>query len=103
MISRPETAIDTSTARHYTMIRPLVPAADIMNTKMPLLAAAFLLSLAGGVLADEFGEAAGWDISKAVDAPQRLLTDISLDGIRDICRELGIDWQRVIRGLSAVA
>ena len=39
------------------MIRPLVPAADIMNTKMPLLAAAFLLSLAGGVLADEFGEA----------------------------------------------
>jgi transcriptional regulator with XRE-family HTH domain len=52
---------------------------------------------------EQFGEAAGWDVSKAADAPQLLLTDFSLDGIRDICRELGVDWQRFISGLSAAA
>jgi len=52
---------------------------------------------------DEFGDAAGWDVSKAADAPQLLLTDFSLDGIRDICGELGVDWQRFISGLSAAA
>ena len=52
---------------------------------------------------DEFGDTAGWDVSKAAGAPQLLLSDFSLDGIRDICRELGIDWQRFISGLSAAA
>lgn len=52
---------------------------------------------------EEFGDAAGWDVSKAADVPQLLLSDISLDGIRDICRELGVDWQRFISGLSAAA
>jgi len=52
---------------------------------------------------DEFGDAAGWDVSKALDAPQVLLTEISIDGIVDVCRELGLDWQRFISGLSAEA
>jgi DNA-binding XRE family transcriptional regulator len=52
---------------------------------------------------EEFGDAAGWDVSKAADASQLLLSDFSLDGIRDICRELGVDWQRFISGLSAAA
>ena len=52
---------------------------------------------------DEFADAAGWDVSKAADAPQLLLSDFSLDGVRDICRELGVEWQRFIRGLSAAA
>lgn len=52
---------------------------------------------------DEFGDAAGWDVSKAANAPQLLLSDFSLDGIRDICRELGVDWQRFVSGLSAAA
>jgi hypothetical protein len=52
-----------------------------------------------GVTADEFGDAVGWDVSKAADEPQLLLTDFSVDGIRDICRGLGIDWQRFISGL----
>ena len=52
---------------------------------------------------DEFGNAAGWDVSKAAHAPQLLLSDFSLDGIRDICRALGLDWQRFISGLSAAA
>lgn len=56
-----------------------------------------------GITLDEFGDAAGWDVSKSVDTPQVLLNDISIDGIRDICRELGIDWQRFISGLSAAA
>jgi transcriptional regulator with XRE-family HTH domain len=52
---------------------------------------------------DEFGDAAGWDVSKAADAPQLLLSHFSLDGIQDICRELGVDWQRFISRLSAAA
>jgi transcriptional regulator with XRE-family HTH domain len=48
----------------------------------------------------QFGGKVGWDLSNAVDAPQLLLSDLSLDGIGDICRELGIDWQRFISGLS---
>ena len=49
---------------------------------------------------DDFGKAAGWDAIKALESPELLLTNVSLDGIRDICRELGIDWQRFISGLS---
>jgi transcriptional regulator with XRE-family HTH domain len=52
---------------------------------------------------DEFGDAAGWDVSKVANAPQLLLSEFPLDGIRDICRELGLDWQRFISGLSAAA
>jgi transcriptional regulator with XRE-family HTH domain len=52
---------------------------------------------------NEFGDAAGWDIGKAVDTPQMLLSDISIDGIRDICGQLGIDWQRFISGLLTAA
>jgi transcriptional regulator with XRE-family HTH domain len=54
-----------------------------------------------GLTINEFSDAAGWDVSKVMDAPQLLLSDISIDGIRDICHELGIDWQRLISGLSA--
>src|SRR5207244_1369794 len=49
---------------------------------------------AHGMTLEQFGDAAGWDLSKLADSPQMLLTDFSLDGIRDICRELGVDWQR---------
>jgi transcriptional regulator with XRE-family HTH domain len=49
---------------------------------------------------EEFGHAAGWDICEAVGAPQLLLTDFSIDGIQDICRELDVDWRRFISGLS---
>jgi transcriptional regulator with XRE-family HTH domain len=58
---------------------------------------------ARGMTSDAFGEAAGWDVSKAVNSPQMLLTDFSIDGVRDICRELGIQWQRIISGLTADA
>ena len=56
-----------------------------------------------GMTLDEFGDAAGWDVSKAVYSPELLLTELSLDGIQDVCRELSIDWQRFISGLSAAA
>lgn len=52
---------------------------------------------------DEFGDAAGWDVSKAVNTPPLLLAEYSLDGIKEICRELGLDWRPVIRSLSTAA
>ena len=56
-----------------------------------------------GMTLDDFGDTAGWDVSKAADAPQLLSTDFSLDGIRDICRELGLDWERFVSGQLAAA
>jgi hypothetical protein len=49
---------------------------------------------------DQFSDAAGWDITKAVHSPGLFLTDFSLDGIHMICHELGIDWARFIDGLA---
>ena len=53
------------------------------------------------ITVDDFGDAAGWDVSAVPDAPQRLLTDFSLEGVRDVCLALGVDWRRFISGLSA--
>ncbi len=55
------------------------------------------------VTLEDFGDAVSWDVSKVVNTPQLLLSDISLDGIQDICRELGVDWRRFISGLSTTA
>jgi transcriptional regulator with XRE-family HTH domain len=52
-----------------------------------------------GITVAEFSEAAGWDVTAAVDTPQMFLTDVSIDGVRDICREAGIEWERFISGL----
>jgi hypothetical protein len=52
-----------------------------------------------GMKVEQFADGVGWDVTAAVDAPQLLLTDFSIDGVRDICRELGLDWERFISGL----
>jgi transcriptional regulator with XRE-family HTH domain len=54
-----------------------------------------------GISLDAFGDAAGWDVSKAADVPHLLLSDFPLDGIRDICQLLRIDWQRFVSGLTS--
>jgi len=53
-----------------------------------------------GITVEQFEDALGWHLSKSLDEPERFLRDdYSLDGIRDICRELGVDWQRFILSL----
>ncbi|HXJ72055.1 MAG TPA: hypothetical protein VNM37_04345, partial [Candidatus Dormibacteraeota bacterium] len=43
-----------------------------------------------GIAIQQFEDATGWYVAKSLDDPERFLhADYSIDGIRDICRELG--------------
>jgi hypothetical protein len=49
---------------------------------------------------EQFEDSSGWRVAKSLDDPERcFLDDNSIDGIQDICRELGVDWQRFILSL----
>ena len=48
----------------------------------------------------QFEEVVGWRLSACIQPPQRLLEDISLDGLQWLCRELHIDWRRVLLALT---
>ena len=52
-----------------------------------------------GITLAAFGDAAGWDIGDLADGPKTLMTGLSLEGVRDVCRELDTDWRRFVRGL----
>ena len=45
---------------------------------------------------EQFEDAAGWSVVKNLEEPERFRHDYPIDGIIDICRELGVDWQRFI-------
>ena len=51
------------------------------------------------VTLDQFENAVGWRLSECIDPPERLLESITIDGVQWLCRELGVDWKRVILGL----
>ena len=49
------------------------------------------------IAVQQFEDATGWYVAKSLDDPERFLhDDYSIDGIQDICRELGVDWQGFI-------
>jgi hypothetical protein len=52
-----------------------------------------------GTTLEQFEDAVGWRLSECIDPPERMLEDMSLDGLQWLCRELGIDWHRVIISL----
>src|SRR5947207_613223 len=52
-----------------------------------------------GVSLEQFEDTVGWQLGACIEAPERLLEDISIDGLQWLCRELGIDWHRVILSL----
>jgi hypothetical protein len=52
-----------------------------------------------GVTLDKFEDAVGWRLSACIEPPEHLLEDISIDGLEWLCRELGIDWRRVLLAL----
>lgn len=52
-----------------------------------------------GVTLEQFENAVGWRLSQCIDPPERLLDDMTLDGLQWLCRELGIHWHRVILSL----
>jgi hypothetical protein len=47
----------------------------------------------------QFEDVVGWRLSVCMDPPQKLLEDITVDGLQWLCRELRIDWRRVFLSL----
>jgi transcriptional regulator with XRE-family HTH domain len=55
---------------------------------------------ARSITIEQFEDISGWYLTKSLDDPEKFLErGYSIDGIQDICRELGVDWQRFILGL----
>ena len=54
---------------------------------------------AGGLNLEQFENAAGWHIAASLDDPECFLHDYTIDGIKDICDELKVDWQRFVLSL----
>jgi transcriptional regulator with XRE-family HTH domain len=52
-----------------------------------------------GASLEQFDDVVGWRLNACVEPPERLLEDISIDSLQWLCRELGIDWHRVILSL----
>ncbi len=48
------------------------------------------------VTIEQFEQAVGWRLSACIEPPQKLLEDISIDGLQWLCRELRIDWRRTL-------
>lgn len=48
---------------------------------------------------EQFEDAAGWCLSQCIEPPERLLEDMTVEGLRWLCQELRIDWQRVVLSL----
>jgi transcriptional regulator with XRE-family HTH domain len=46
----------------------------------------------------EFEEAAGWEVGEFIDNPNSAL-ELPIDWLRDVCRELGVDWVSVVISL----
>lgn len=49
-----------------------------------------------GISLEQFEDAAGWNIAASLDPPELLLENLSLAGLQDVCRELGLEWQRIV-------
>ena len=49
-----------------------------------------------GVTLENFEDSVGWRLSACIEPPERLLEDMTVDGLQWLCRELRIDWRRAI-------
>jgi hypothetical protein len=47
----------------------------------------------------EFEDFVGWRLADCMQPPEKLLEDMTIDGLQWLCRELGIDWRRVLLAL----
>ncbi len=52
--------------------------------------------LSRGLTLEQFEDVVGWRLSGCIEPPERLLEDISIHGLQWLCRELRIDWRRVL-------
>ena len=47
----------------------------------------------------QFEDIVGWKLQDFLQQPDRLLASLSLDGLRTLCREVHIEWGRVLAAL----
>jgi transcriptional regulator with XRE-family HTH domain len=52
-----------------------------------------------GITLPQFEDSVGWRLSDCIEPPEHLLEAITIDGLQWLCRELGVDWRRIILGL----
>ena len=52
-----------------------------------------------GITLEQFEEAVGWHLSACMYPPEQLLEQMTIDGLQWLCRELRIDWRRVLLSL----
>jgi hypothetical protein len=52
-----------------------------------------------GVTLEQFEDAVGWRLSACIEPPERLREDMTVDGLQWLCRELRVDWRRVLLSL----
>lgn len=52
-----------------------------------------------GMTFEQFEDVVGWQLSACIEPPAKLLEDMTVDGLQWLCRELHIDWRRVILSL----
>ncbi len=48
---------------------------------------------------EQFEDIVGWKLRDSLQPPDRILSDLSLDGLQWLCRELRVDWRRVLAAL----
>jgi len=54
---------------------------------------------AGSITMAQFEDVVGWSLAGILESPEQLLQEISIHGLQWLCRELAVDWRRVILGL----
>ena len=52
-----------------------------------------------GMTLSQFGDVVGWNLEAAAETADGLLGDLSVDGLQSLCKELRIDWRRVLIAL----
>jgi len=53
-----------------------------------------------GITLEKFEEIVGWRLSACINPPEKLLEDMTVDGLQWLCQELHIDWRRVLLSLA---
>jgi transcriptional regulator with XRE-family HTH domain len=84
-------------------IRPVDLFADSISE--PAVSATDLVQLihaecrSRGITLDQFEDIVGWRLTACIEPPDKLLEDMTVDGLQWLCRELHIDWRRVLLSL----
>jgi transcriptional regulator with XRE-family HTH domain len=77
---------------------------DIKTAEPPISATSLVLLVhqeyrARGLTLEQFEDIVGWRLSACIEPPEHLFDEMSIDGLQWLCRELGVDWHRVILSL----